>query len=183
VIIVGLSKDLLAAPLFPCIVIFNLVFGILLIFAGIILIVNPVNDFIDYLRLLDTHLLHLLLFRGPFILVFLSLNVVLLLVLLLSGLLTSLVGLFVSGYHQLILGPLSNNKTSLLLLGCPSGSFLLFTLQSAFPLLVDLFVKVWAQFVIDCFVGENSLDKCFKDIDEVHLAFRMIVDLDFEVSQ
>ena len=114
---------------------------------------------------------------------FLSLHVVLLLVLLLSGLLTSLVGLFIRGNHQLVLGPFGNDETSLLLLGCPSSSFLLLTLESALPLLVDLFVQVRAQFVIDGFVVENSLDQGFEHIDKVNLAFGMIVDLDFEVSQ
>lgn len=180
---IGLSKDLLATPLFPCIIVFDLVFGILLIFAGIILVVNPVDDFIYDLGLLDTHLLHLLLFGGAFVLLFLSLDVVLFLVLLLSGLLTSLVGLFISRDHQLILGPLSDDKTGLLLLGGPSGSLLLFSSQSAFPLLVDLLVQIRAQFVIDGFVGEDSLDECFEDVDEVDLAFGMIVDLDFEVSE
>ena len=84
----------------------------------------------------------MLLFGGTFVLSFLGLDVVLFLVLLLSGLLSSLIGLFISGYHQLILGPLRIDKTSLLLLGCPSGSFLLFTLESAFQLLVDLFVQI-----------------------------------------
>jgi len=181
--VISLGKDLLATPLFPCIIVFDLVFGILLILAGIVLVVNPVNDLIDDLGLLDTHLLDLLLFGGTFVLFLLSLSVVLFLVLLLSGLLASLIGLFVCGDHQLILGPLSNDKTSLLLLGGPSGSLLLFTLQSAFPLLVDLFVQIRAEFVIDRFVSENSLDKCFEDVDEVYLAFGMIMDLDFEVSQ
>ena len=112
---------------------------------------------------------------------FLGLDVVLFLVLFCSALLASLVGLFKSGYLELTLGPLSNNKTSLLLLNKPSCSFLLFT--KMLPLLVDLFVKIWAQFVIDQLVGENSLDKCFEDIDEVYLAFGMIMDLDFKVSQ
>jgi hypothetical protein len=118
-----------------------------------------------------------LLFGGTFILFFLGLDVVLFLVLLCGALLASLVGLFKSGYLELTLGPLSNNKTSLLLLNKPSCSFLLFT--KMLPLLVDLLVKIWAQFVIDQLVGENSLDKCFKDIDEVYLAFGMIMNLYF----
>ena len=55
VIIIGLSEDLLATPLFPCIIVFDFVFGVLLIFAGVILIINPINNFVDDLRLLDTH--------------------------------------------------------------------------------------------------------------------------------
>ena len=94
IILIGLSKDLLPTPLFPCVIIFNLVLGILLVFAGLVLVVNPVNDFIDYLRLFDTHLLHLLLFGDTFVLLFLSLDVVLFLVLFCSALLASLVGLF-----------------------------------------------------------------------------------------
>ena len=114
---------------------------------------------------------------------FLSLNVVLFLVFLLRGLLTSLIGLFIGCDHKLILGPLCNDEASLLLLGCPSSSFLLLTLQSAFPLLVHLLVEIGAQFVVDGFVSKDSLDKCFEDIDEVYLAFWMIVNLDFQVFQ
>ena len=178
---IGLSKDLLTTPLFPCVIVFDLVFGILLVFAGFVLVVNPVNDFIDYLRLFNAHLLHLLLFGNTFILLFLSLDVVLFLVLFCSALLASLIGLFKSSYLKLTLSPLSNNKTCLLLLDKPSGSFLLLT--KVLPLLVDLFVKIWAQFVIDQLIGENPLDKCFEDINEVYLAFGMIMDLNFKVSQ
>ena len=169
----------------PAKLIFQFIFAVIFLLSQVIFVIDVIDDVEDYLSLLFDNLLS---FN------FTSLSVGLSCIILITThfafiffqawLFSFLVS--VSLLVELFSSPSSNDKSSLLFFSCHIRSvlFLLFFLMFFVPLISDLFIQIWTQFIINLFIHEDSLDQSLENIDKMNtsLGLRLGICINFNLQ-